>query len=695
MTLFKFSNLIRLLVALCLTLDSTLAFAQGKPSDTAAPIRFPTTGGGIIGGSQSGGPQYGQGQQRDYGSPKFSGEISSSCPFQAPSASVQALADRVKGALESLKNHAERECSSITPLITEAQQNIDALVLTQQNASLPVSGVPDMCVNYQARLRRELDLVVAQKNKLIVSYDEPNPDYARCDTNPNFNECANEVYLTLLNERVERCGARIDGAQNQQLRDNLENINRSLQNIISGSNSCPSSAVAQSIMQTAIAQATSTASLSAGFGLVGLGVGLAGRLLSSLATRFFNRNSPEQFLNSIGSEEDRHTRFCLFYDVQKANLKCEQRVHSQGLQVTPPSNSDICVERAGAFDRIGSDILQIRRHIDSAARATASSSASGDRSIAAVSAALRYDDSFSTFMDNMTLPVGNTGKNRMDILREMADSLGRQGANTTNASSAVAIREALKINDNIARLRASGTMNSATITEMQNQTVEFVKLLTGLPTTSLPNNSFNYATALQNHKSLPPLSSSAAGTTVAGTLTKANEVAEIALDSNNYMTSAQNILQNGADENMLELLLSASVTQLRPEFTRRLREQNERYIRYRGTTSDPTTNMRWLGEMLAICMTTQGASYFPNHRSNSMLEMSNRPNEDYQRICSQFNCPNQSVFVPFDANASNLGNGTLLEKFTNYQCASDRRFPAALENMRNNLQRSGTICGAN
>jgi hypothetical protein len=686
MTLFHFK--FKILFFLITTFSTFSVFSQQQQQGD----KFYRTDATVGNGMRPDATGFGQGQARDYGSPEFEGQISSSCPFQAPSASVQALADRVKGALESLKAHADRECTTITPLITQAQQNIDALILTQQNTALTTSGVPDRCVNYEARLRRDLDLAVAENSRQIVSFGPPNAAFSRCKTQPDFNQCANDVYLELLSSQVEQCGTRINGTQNQQIRDNLENLNSNLQGIISGSNSCPSSTVAQSIMQTAIAQATSTASLSAGYGFVGLGVGLAGRLLSSLATRFFNRNNPQQFLNSIGTEEDRHTRFCLFYDVQKANLKCEQSVTAQSIQVAPPTNTDICVDRSTAFDRIGSDINQVSQFIANAATAT---SASGDRTPASISSALRYNESFGNLIENMDSPVGNTGKSRLDILREMADSLGRSGASINNISSAATIREALRINENITRLRREIGTNPQAVTEIQSQSVEFVKLMTGLPTTALPNNSFNYATALQNHRSLPPLpSSNIAGTTVAGTLNRASAVALIATDSNNYMRSAQNILQNGADDNMLELLLSSSVSQVRPELTRRLREQNQRYQEYRGNRTDASASMRWLGEMLAICMTTQGASYFPNHPTNSMQEMRSSPNDEYRNICSQFHCQDNSIFIPFES-ALGLGNGTQLERFTNYQCASDRRFPAAVQKLRDNLQRTGNICGSN
>jgi hypothetical protein len=133
--------------------------------------------------------------------------------------------------------------------------------------------------------------------------------------------------------------------------------------------------------------------------------------------------------------------------------------------------------------------------------------------------------------------------------------------------------------------------------------------------------------------------------------------------------------------------LSAVNSTIGPSLERELENIFNQYRQNAGAQADTTQEMQWLGRMLNICMSTQGAAYFNRgNTSVARLDLRTSPSETYANICGAFNCGNDSMFVPFE-NYEGANQGVSTEdRFRRYQCASDRRSAQAQQNLRNRLQ---------
>lgn len=683
-----------LLVAQVLFLANT-SLAQGKTSPSPTPSPGPTppltpdtddddsqvmSGGGISPPpARMGQPQPRQrlDNTSSEGPAAFQGEASPSCPFQGPSPSVMDLVGRVQSGLRTLKNEAANCNEAVRTAVEAAEAQINSLMRQQREGSFSINTAEISCTNYEPRLRRQFDVAVAEHNSNLPRVGNSTAQYSACYTANDFNECAEGVYVQLLSARVDQCSSQAQNVDNQAIRSSIEQLTNLTDDIIQNSGTSCQGNTANGIVQTAIAQATSTASMAAGFGLVGLGVSMAGRLLSSLANRLLNDNSAERYLNGIAEDIANPSRFCLFYDVQRAALGCENDIYQNALSVVP-TNPDLCQDTRNALAQLTNFSTAVEGRIDS------------DRLI-----------------QSLSRPVGSTGKKYIDLLRDTSRFLQSESRNNPfgrHAQYASELERAIRIYDDIASNPISN-FDAAVIQRRSEQQAELASILTGgrgTATTAASGDDSSPAVARNLNLSealtwyLQSPGNGGGSGNVAGLLNNSTSLAEALRRADDDTRAAReglrSSMRNGADNQMLDRLLSAATNTMSRPLERRLQQLYDTYSQNAGQQADARREMDWLDEMLSICMSTQGAAHFGRDPRVARLDLRSEPSEPYRRICSAFNCPDGSLFVPFEQFTGNTTGASTEDRFKNYQCASDRRLSGASVTMRNRL---GRIADAN
>ena len=591
---------------------------------------------------------------------------SASCPFVAAGADTTALLNRVQSALRTLDNET-RNCPAVQQAISGAQNSLQALQRSQAQQVFSTDSSRANCANYEDRLRRGYDVAVASLNNQIPSsgYNV----YSRCASAPDSQRqgCAEEIYRTSLSEMVTSCGYQANDANNQVARDALENLTNLSTSLISNPGQCGEGAK-QAIIQTAISQATAAASMAAGFGLAGMGIGIVGRLLSAAVGAFANRNSAQHFMEAIRDEQSRPSRLCLFYDVQKAALQCEKSIYQNARPVSQPS--ELCEQDRSGIAQLAQFTTQIRASLNATPEGATTEAQRRQRVIEA-------SREFVTRLETQVSP----GKTYINLLEDAGQTLAGSDS-PADRVQAVELQRATAL---YSRMKANPPQTSEAA---NSQMSELSSLLMGYSVSDSEARTLNLPDALARYQALK-----AAGGTIAGNLNNAQAVNAGLQIGNAGAFQAQQAVANYADQTGLDLALSAMVTRMRREFVDYLKTLNRDYEAYKNTQSDPTARMQWLEPMLNLCMSTQGMSYFPDDDRQSRLRMRTAPGREYSEICEKFNCPGGELYQRFNPNDP-AGQGTPVDRFQSYQCAMDRRLPAAKVKLRENLQRNGTICGS-
>ncbi len=590
------------------------------------------------------------------------GAVSPNCPFQEPSRDTKQILNRVEDALRNLEAES-RNCPQADQAIRASQASLAAL---QRNESLQVfSNNPSQtnCTNYEAKLRREFD--VARSNSEGSSFDfNISSTYQKCSGQADASSCLEKVYVNQLATASANCTNLVTAEKNQIIRDNLESLTNTTMGLISNSSSCGPKAQ-EAIFQTVIAQASAAASLAQGFGLVGLGINIAGRLLSAIAGNFFNKNSASSFLEKISAEKSRPSRFCLYYDIQKAALRCEDSIYKN--QTTVQTSNPICETQNDAISNLRELSSQIRGPL--LAMPTKNESEKKQALL----------DQSQSFIQALEQPVGTDGKKYIDILSDASDTLSKSDS-PTDLTQARELKEAV---DLYKQMKSNKTADP---NKLVSQLTELSSLLMGYPVAETDTRSLNLPKALSRYVAIKNAGGLASTVNATQSLLTALEY------GNKEATEAAVGIKKINDQNSIDLALSALVSTLKPEFEQRLVALNKDYSEYKDKEKNAERHLQWLGEMLSICMSSQGISYFPAHANQSRLNMSAQPGKTFQQICEQFNCPGEKIYLPFNEKDSRYGNGSRIEKFENYQCALDRKTKSAIDSLANNLKVSGKIC---
>jgi hypothetical protein len=594
---------------------------------------------------------------------------SGNCPFGPPSERSRELLNRTATYLNNLRNQTAASCPAISGALESAQSAMTALQREQSNEVFSSNPREANCVNYESRLRQEYDFAVSLNSGRSISFDnDRSSPYNNCSPGEGFEECAQQVYVRRLNDSISNCSNTAQASLNAQTRNNLRLLTNSTLDLVRNPNVCGPEAV-QSILQLGLSQATASASLAQGFGLAGLGISLAGEVLGALANSIFVRNSPREFLTRLQQDANRPELFCLYYDVQRSALQCDIDINQNAVIESGSNRRPECVSEQNALADLQQFSNQLKSQLDEAASGT---------TVARTNSAYAAGRQLRERLQQQV--PGSENRTYLDLLQDAQ----REGASSTDSyvrTDALQLGNALRLYEQAERSSDPATKRTQLATS--------TSMLLGYSLSDRDTNSFDlnaYMTAYLRRR--------LEGDSNLASVLNTSAASEAVRRSNQDMLHQQR--QANADRNSLDIALSSLVTTSRSKFTDQLRNLNRQYTQL-GSRQSPVANMQWLGEMLNICRTTQGMSYFRNDQRNSRLNLNESPDRDYQSICAQFNCPGvtqaNQLFIPFDPTSSQYGDGEPEQRFQRYQCALIRNSQRATQRLENNLRTSGTICG--
>ena len=356
----------------------------------------------------------------------------------------------------------------------------------------------------------------------------------------------------------------------------------------------------------------------------------------------------------------------MYYDIQKAALRCEESIYKNQAIVQTANN--ICNADRDAL----SNIINLSNDIRNPLATTSFKDAAEKKQYL-----LSQTQSFIQGLEN---PVDEKGKKYIDVLAEAGETLA-----TSPSPADIAQAQELKKAVNLYNeMKQNKTADSNVLVQ---KLTELSSLLMGYQVDDNEARSLNLADALSRYMAIKNTGN------LASTINSSRMLQQAIDHGNREASEVVSNLKKMTDQNAIDLALSSMVSTLKPEFEQRLEELNKDYLAYKDKEKNAERHLQWLSEMLSICMSTQGMSYFPNHPNQSRLNMQDQPNKKYQQICEQFNCPNESIFVPFESKTDRYGSGSRVEKFESYQCALDRKLPLANQKLADNLKTTGKICG--
>lgn len=601
---------------------------------------------------QSGGNQEGGGTQPTIG-----------CPFYRDTATVANLITTTRTHLTSLVNRARQDqehCGAVSANLDATNTAFERLTANAGQGAFPVNPGDVACANYEATLRQQYNLAVAESNGTLPSTSS-NQFSNLCSDRPDVLGCIQESYTSQIGSWDRRC--RNQGLQNlnADTRQNLEAMTASIDALVSNADSC-SSIGRESILQAGLQQATATASLAAGIGLPSLGISIVGRLLSSIASRIFNSNNPENFLRTLNDNNERPGVQCLFYDLQRTALGCET-IENGAAPVIAASNT--CETNISHLVEISDFSRQLNSRFEDPAATNSSDPAVVTRS-----------RDYNRMFDEISTKINP----HLELLDGVATSMSAPTASVTNRS------QGRKLALLLAEYRS---LNAPGSTPSDASIQEFVQKFA-----NQGNNGVDLSDILQRHLSMQ----SGADQTFANNL--ANSAIRRVINS----TSAESInIQNDLaraeqSKDHLSDALTAMVRVSRNRFADRIETLKNNWVRASPNTRNPAEKMALLNELFTMCMTTQGMSYFNGPQKIHLFSQA-RPNPKYQSACQMFQCPaapnRPALFEPFDQNDAQYGNGAtpVADKFARYQCAQNRRLNQKLNQLRQNIVGSGQICG--
>lgn len=606
----------------------------------------------------------GRGGAPTTGSPTGSGpQPTIGCPFYRDTSTVQALVSSTRGHLQTLVSRANQDrqnCSAVAGNLNATNTAFEALTSNAAQNAFPTNPGEVACVNYESTLRQQYNLAVAEYNNSVPSFSR-NPYSDRCQNDSNFLTCVQNRYTSEIATWDTTC--RNNGLQNlnASTRQNIEHMVDGIEGLISNADTCGSIG-RESIIQSALQQATSTASLAAGMGLPSLGISIVGRLLSSVANSIFNRNDPERVLRTLDDNLQRPGVQCLFYDLQRTALRCESIPNAAAPTLAEPN---ACEQNISNLSEISDFARTLNARFTDPAATTSPD---------ATAVARRQD--YSRMFDE----ISRTLNPNLELLQGVATAMNNPSSTPTNRSAGA------KLNRLLTQYRE---LNDSGSTPTDEQFQNFVEKFsnTGDDAVNLPDILARYLD-----------SQSAADQNFAQAL--ANSSVRRAI--NNTSEAARNVESDLSRVEQSTLHLSDALTAMvrvsRNTFANRLETLKNNWDRTGSNTNDAGEKMAMLNELFTLCMTTQGMSYF-NGSSNVHNFREVRPNSKYQNACQMFECrdaqSSPTLFVPFNPNDTRYGNSSVpvADKFRLYQCAQNRSLNEKLTQLRQNINTSGQICG--
>ena len=418
----------------------------------------------------------------------------------------------------------------------------------------------------------------------------------------------------------------------------------------------------RNITQSIIPLVTTIGSFAVAGPVAGAGIALSGNLLSALVDRFFNNTGANEYLALIEGEEQWTDLNCLYYSVQNEVLACgKPEPESLNMPLTGLSCSetrqDLYLGQINSLSDLMKRIINVADPLGQADLA---------------------DQIRALLSNEITLPDGSKSK-MVDYLDKASTSLEGDVTKSADVLTANRLKKVVGAYRDWDSAKSSNTLDAAKMSEANKKLIESVKGVDGEKPLDLVDLMRRYWNKEQN----------ARATTMVGRLKS--------MESNAPMIS-QNAAFATNDIQTYEstrLAHDALVSLYRVKFENRLESQYESYLKNRKPRSDSLhqTNLDYLIPMFQSCTLNAGMFHYDERDGalHSMSQVSDKPAPEYERVCSMFQCPGDTLMPKFKPNRS-PGADTVSTQFKGYQCAMSAQYNQLLAKFVQNYRRTGEVC---
>lgn len=608
------------------------------------------------------------------------------CPFsnQSPSDSLA----QVKASLNALTKSGE-VCSS---MISQNAANLDSILNSILEEKLPVHRInldgstPLTCENFEVVLTRERQLAQDSKtNQYYVIGSDFLPRYRACELfkrPPNevdentlapeyqgitqgqrFDICVERIFQENYYRKIEECEIRADleseNRRNQAYRDQITQLTRVTQNLITSSANCNNADILRNITQAVIPLVTTIGTFSVANPLVGVGISLGGGIASALVDRFFNTNGPNEYLMMLENEEQTNNLNCLYYQVQSDTLAC-----GRSNPIEPPEPQSLPTCHTGDPEMFLQEILSLSQELKKIL-------GSNDPLVQADIA----DHIRSLLNQNLTLPDGEEVR-ALDYLDRAAQSLTSDPSRTGELLSGRRLSRVIDAHREWETAVNATPTDEAAILESNAKMIASVKGEGSEQPLDLIDTMRRYWTREQQNSS----------NTMIGRL-RAME------DPDRFFSATPRASSDLTTTRTTRISHDALIHLYQKRFESKLEEQHEAFLSNRKAPGDSLyqTNLDYLIPMFQTCSLNAGMFYYQRREGthHSVNRVSETPSEVYSNVCQMFDCPHEPLLPQFKPRG---GSDSLPSQFRSYQCAISAQYNQLLNRMVTNYRQKGKIC---
>jgi hypothetical protein len=608
------------------------------------------------------------------------------CPFanQNPSDSLA----QVRASLNALSRSGE-VCSS---MISQNAANLDSILNSILEERFPVHRInidgstPLTCENFQVVLSRERQLVQdSRDNQYFVigadflpryrpcelfkrpanEIDESTlaPEYQGITQNQRFDICVDRIYQENYYRKIEECEIRSEleseNRRNQAYRDQVTQLTRVTQNLITSSANCNNADILRNITQAVIPLVTTIGTFSVANPLVGVGISLGGGIASALVDRFFNTNGPNEYLMMLENEEQTTNLNCLYYQVQGDALACGRSNPIETPEAPAPipcqvENSDMFLEEIHSLSQ------QLRRILGS------------NDPLAQADIA----DHIRSLLDqNLNLPGGQRIR-ALDYLRQASETLVSDPSRTGELIAGRRLEKVINAHQEWESAVSASPIDEAAILASNAKLINSVRGENGEQPLDLVDSMRRFWTREQQSES--------------GTMIGRLRAME---DPDRFFSARPQASSDLTTTRTTRISHDALIHLYQQRFEGKLEEQHEAYLANRKPSGDSLfhTNLDYLIPMFQTCSLNAGMFYYQRRDGthHSVNRVSRTPSDAYRNVCSMFDCPHNPILPKFNPNQ---GSESLPSQFRSYQCAVNAQYNQLLNRMVTNYRQTGEIC---
>jgi hypothetical protein len=608
------------------------------------------------------------------------------CPFanQNPSDSLA----QVRASLNALSRSGD-VCSS---MISQNAANLDSILNSILEERFPVHQInidgstPLTCENFEVVLTRERQLARDSKNNqyyvigadFLPRYrpcemfkrpeseiDESTlaPEYQGITQGQRFDVCVDRIFQENYYRKIEECEVRSEleseNRRNQAYRDQVTQLTRVTQNLITSSANCNNADILRNITQAVIPLVTTIGTFSVANPLVGVGISFGGGIASALVDRFFNTNGPNEYLQLLENEEQTVNLNCLYYQVQNDTLACGR---SNPIDAEAPETIPSCnVNDPEVFlEEILSLSQQLRRILGS-----------NDPLVQADIA----DHIRNLLSQNLTLPDGEQVR-ALDYLERASQSLSSDPSQTGELLAGRRLGRVIAAHREWENAINTTPIDESAILASNAQLISSVRGENGEQPLDLIDTMRRFWTREQQGSS----------STMIGRL-RAME------DPNRFFSASPQASADLTTTRTTRISHDALIHLYQQRFQTKLAEDHESYLANRKAPGDSLhhTNLDYLIPIFQSCSLNAGMFYYQRRDGthHSVNRVARNPGEVYSNVCEMFDCPHNPLLPQFQPRG---GAESLPSQFRSYQCAINAQYNQLLNRLVTNYRQQGEIC---